>query len=145
MITLELGARTSRFSLDGRALTDTLPLGPVLLREQWLRHDPPQAQELEAAIEAVEDVVMPLHRVLPAGDTLCVVTSAADSAVLAALAEAGTRDRLEALFDRAAAIAQGRPARSDPALANAEVMAALVIVREVMHHLGFTQLQFAPR
>ena len=145
MITLELGARTSRFSLDGRALTDTLPLGAALLREQWLRHDPPQPQELEAAIEAVEDVVMPLHRVLPAYAMLCVVASAADSAVLAPLAEARTRDQLEALFDRAAAIAQGRPARSDPALAGAEVMAALVIVREVMHHLGFTQLQFAPR
>jgi len=145
MITLELGARTSRFSLDGRALSDTLPLGPALLRGQCLRHDPPQAQELEAAIEAVEDVVMPLHRVLPADAMLCVVVSAADGAVLAPLAEARTRDQLEALFDRAAAIAQGRPARSDPALADAEVMAALVIVREVMHHLGFTQLQFAPR
>jgi hypothetical protein len=145
MITLELGERTSHFSEDGRPLTGPLPLGVSLLRERWLRHDPPQPQELEAAIEAVEDVVMPLHRVLPAGDTLRVMAPEAGPAAFAPLVQARTRDELEALFDRAAAIAQGRPARSDPALSDPQGMAALVIVREVMHHLGFTQLRFAPR
>jgi hypothetical protein len=144
MITLELGERASRFSVDGRPLTEPLPLGASLLRAQWLRHDPPHAHELEAAIEAVENLVMPLHRVLPADDTLCVVTPAGGAAPFAPLMEAGTRDQLEGLFNRAAAIAQGRPTGSDPALADPQVMAALVILREVMHHLGFTQLRFAP-
>jgi hypothetical protein len=68
MITLELGARSSQFTADGRPLTPVLPT----------------------------------------------------------------------------AIAQGRPASSDPALADPETVAALVILREVMHHLGFTQLRFGP-
>lgn len=139
MITLALGARSSQFTVDGKPLTPVLPLAPSLLREQWLRHAPPRPQELEAAIEAVEDLVMPLHRVLPPAEVLHVL--AADGAPLAALAQARTRDELEALFNRAAAIAQGRPASSDPALADPETVAALVILREVMHHLGFTQLQ----
>jgi hypothetical protein len=142
MITLVLGPRSAQFTAQGEPLTPVLPLGPSLLRERWLRHAPPRPQELEAAIEAVEDLVMPLHRVLPAGDTLHVASE--ERAALAPLAQARTRDELEALFDRAAAIAQGRPARSDPALADPETVAALVLLREVMHHLGFTQLRIAP-
>jgi len=142
MITFELGARSSQFTADGKPLTPMLPLGTSLLGEQWLRHAPPRPQELEGAIEAVEDLVMPLHRVLPPAEALHVL--AADSALLAPLAQARTRDELEALFNRAAAIAQGRPASSDPALADPETVAALVILREVMHHLGFTQLRFWP-
>jgi hypothetical protein len=143
MITLALGARSSQFiSADGNPLTSVLPLAPSLLREQWLRHAPPRPQELEAAIEAVEDIVMPLHRVLPPAEVLHVL--AADGKPLAALAQARTREELEALFNRAAAIAQGRPASSDPALADPQTVATLVILREVMHHLGFTQLRFAP-
>jgi len=145
MITLELGERASHFSVDGQPLTGPLPLGATLLRERWLRHDPPQPQELEAAIEAVEDVVMQLHRALPAGDTLRVLAPAGRPAPFAPLMQARTREELEALFNRAAAIAQGRPASRDPVLADPEVVAALVILREVMHHLGFTQLQFAQR
>jgi hypothetical protein len=142
MITLVLGPRSAQFTAQGEPLTGVLPLGPALLREQWLRHAPPRPQELEAAIEAVEDLVMPLHRVLPAGVTLHV--ESVERAALAPLAQARTRDELEALFDRAAAIAQGRPASSDPELADPETVAALVLLREVMHHLGFTQLRIAP-
>jgi hypothetical protein len=142
MITLVLGPRSAQFTAQDKPLTPLLPLGPALLHAQWLHHAPPRPQELEAAIEAVEDLVMPLHRLLPTDDTLHV--EAAERAALAPLAQAHTRDELEALFNRAAAIAQGRPASSDPALADPETVAALVLLREVMHHLGFTQLRIAP-
>lgn len=140
MIRLALDAGSARFWQGDRALTGPLPLGAGLLRARWVRHDPPQPQELEAVIEAVEDVVMPLHRLWPADDTLQVHAPQLD---LGPLAAARTRDELESLFDRAAAVAQGRPRSSDPDLADPQRVAALVVLREVMHHLGFIRLEFA--
>jgi hypothetical protein len=141
MITLALGPRSASFRAPGGFVSDALPLGPALLRERWLRHDPPQPQELEAAIEAVEDLVMPLHGRWPADASLHVVF--AQSALLPIAGAELTRDQLELLFDRAAAIVLGRPGSSDPALADADAIAELVILREVMHHLGFTGLVLA--
>ena len=144
MITLELGERSALFRDDGRPVAAPLPLGPTLLRERWLRHDPPQPQELEAAIEAVEDLVMPLHGRWAATDTLQVTATDASLQGIVALDPSFTRDQLEELFNRSAAIVLGRPASKDPALAEPGVIAGLLILREVMHHLGFTQLRLQP-
>lgn len=144
MITLELGERSALFSEDGRPVSAALPLGAALLRERWLRHDPPQPQELEAAIEAVEDLVMPMHGRWAAADALHVTATDASLQGIAALGQSFTRDELEALFNRAAAIVLGRPSGSDPQLADASVVAGLLILREVMHHLGFTRLRLQP-
>jgi hypothetical protein len=139
MITLELGAGDARFITAGGELP--LALGIASLRARWLREDPPKAAGLEAAIETVEDAVMPLHGRWPRTDLLQVRSAEAALASISALA--GTSldiEDLEALFQRAAAVALGRPASADPELARGEVVAALVILREVMHHLGFTRL-----
>ena len=141
VITLELGRRSACFIAAGKPVSDPLPLGVELLAERWLRHDPPQPQELEAAIEAVEDLVMPLHGRWPATGTLRVLPQDDAFAQLAPLADAATREQLESLFQRAVAISEGRPRSSDPQLADPLVMAGLVVLREVMHHLGFTRLQ----
>jgi hypothetical protein len=144
MITLRLDARTAQFSAEGRALSPPLPIGPQALREAVLRHAPPTALELEHAIEAVEDAVMPLHRDWPGGDELLLVADA-QLREQAGVAEEATLDRaaLEDIFSAAAAIAQGRPAASQPGLALPEVVAMLVVVREVMHHLGFLRVRFS--
>ncbi len=140
MITLALDAESGRFiTAQAQPLSAALPLGASALCAQWLRHDPPTALEVEAAIEAVEDLVMPLHGRWPADAELCVQLqdrAAASFSVLAGPRLA--RAQLESLFDRAAAIAMGRPASSDPQLADARVIAILLVVREAMHHLGFT-------
>lgn len=141
MITLALGERDARFSADGQPLSDALPLGAAMLCERWLRHAPPLPQELEAAIEAVEDVVMPLHGRWPPAETLRLES---DDAALERILTPGaeiTRDALEGLFDRAAAIVLGRPASSDPLFADPRVVAQVLVLREVMHHLGFTRLR----
>ena len=107
MTTLVLGERAARFLPQGLVA----PVGPRLLCDTVLRHDPPTALEAEAAIEAIEDAVMPLHRQLvPHGELL----------------------------------AQGRPRTADPVLAQPSVFACLLILREVLHHLGFTTLRLAP-
>ena len=143
MITLELGSERSCF--DTPAGEVTLALGTKALRARWLPGDPPTAAGLEAAIEAVEDAVMPLHGRWPP-DALLQVRASSDSLrTLAVLAGTATdRDGLEALFSRATAVVMGRPVAHDPELAQGEVVAALVILREVLHHLGFERLRFLP-
>lgn len=141
MIRLALADRTLRFLRGGEALSPAVALGPALLREAWLRHVPPTGPELEAAIEAVEDAVMPLHGRWPPDPLLEVAAEAPWPAALPATLD---RDSLEDLFNRAAAVAQGRPASSDPALADPDMAAWLVLLREVMHHLGFERLQRTP-
>jgi hypothetical protein len=139
VITLALDAESARFA-DG----DALALGPARLVREWLRHDPPTGAELEAAIEVVEDLVMPLHGRWPADEELRVVSAEAAVGKLAALAgERLTRDALEDVFNRAAAVAQGRPRSRDPELAQGQVMATVLVLREAMHHLGFTRLVLA--
>jgi hypothetical protein len=141
MIRLALAGRTLRFLRGGEVLSPAVPLGPALLRATCLRHDPPTGPELEAAVEAVEEAVMPLHGRWQADPQLEVAVEAPWPAALPAALD---RQSLEDLFDRAAAVAQGRPASSDPALADPELVAWLVLLREVMHHLGFERLQRAP-
>ena len=140
MTTLVLGERAARFLPQGLVA----PVGPRLLCDTVLRHDPPTALEAEAAIEAIEDAVMPLHRQLvPDGELL--VQGGEGVRALAALA--GTEldaAAIEALFERAVALAQGRPRTADPVLAQPSVFACLLILREVLHHLGFTTLRLAP-
>jgi hypothetical protein len=144
VITLTLDARSGRFGDGAGSFGDALPLGPAQLVQDWLRHDPPTGAELEAAIEVVEDLVMPLHGRWPADEELRVVSAQAAVATLAGLAsDAVTRDQLEDLFNRAAAVAQGRPRSSDPLLAQPQVMATVLVLREAMHHLGFTRLVLA--
>lgn len=146
MTTLELSGRSARFvSADG-AREVVAPLGSDWLLEKWLLHAPPTAGELEAAIEAVEDLVMPVHGQLPREETLSVHGDAAGLRELAGMSgPALSLPELEELFNRAAAVASGRPAASEPVLARADVMASLLILRETMHHLGFARLEWTQR
>lgn len=127
------------------AVNLTLPLGAGTLARDVLRHTPPSALEIEQAIEAVEDAVMPARAQLPAAfqlqtdDARLRAMVAADGAP-ASPAEApvwlGT-EAVEQLFSRLVARAQGRPAAQDPQLpVDGASAARLVAVREMLHHWG---------
>ena len=136
MNTLELGPRALHFLPQDLSA----PVGPKLLVDQVLRHAPPTALEAETAIELIEEAVMPLHRQLAGGGDLK-VRGGAELRSLATLAGPQlAAETIEALFTRAAAVAQGRPAASEPVLAQPAVFACLLILREVLHHLGFSVL-----
>jgi hypothetical protein len=106
-----------------------------------LKHQPPTPLELENAIAAIEDIVMPLARSISASTQL--VTS--DPLALRLFELAGSVSTqgsslgigaLEALFNEMADVSQGRPSTGSPFLDPA-LCGYLLILREFMHHLAF--------
>ena len=133
------------------AVTLCLRLGGAHTARQFFRGTIPTPLELENAIAAVEDEVHIAHcqlqGLLPPGQVW--VPWSADAALhdLATLAGVPpgphrvlTLDAMERLFNRLAAVSEGRPAAQeglpdDPAFAG-----TLLVLRELMHHLPFASL-----
>jgi exopolyphosphatase/pppGpp-phosphohydrolase len=123
-------------------LQQSLPLGTASLARQWMRHTPPTPLDMEHAIEQTEDVVMPLASKLVRTDQLLMRGSGAalilqavgakpDEALLWGL------DEVEVFFNRIAMVSQGRPSGQEALPTAPEFYAAMVILRECLHHLRF--------
>lgn len=164
---LEIGAGASKLvsaPVGAVPRVFLLPLGSDAVGRGPFRHDPPTPLEVEAAIESIEDVVMPLARQLasPAtliatGDALAAIVRAAappagpategaargisdgivDDATDDALGSVLTTEAVERLFQRFAAVVQGRPPASSGLPAGPGFAATLLILREILHHLDF--------
>jgi hypothetical protein len=121
---------------DGR--TVTLAVGARGLAEAVLRHDPPTATELERAIDLIEDALTGLRVV--GVDRADLSTAAPLLQALPGLGAPGSgldRDAVEALFQRLVSRALGTPVAVDELPHGRDVAAALLILRELMHHLQF--------
>ena len=109
---------------------------------QSLRHEPPLPIELEHAIELTEDVVTPLAAQF-AGSVELVLMDLGASLIRRGLEDTGiaptvlTLDEVEALFNRLVAVSFGRPASQEALPTDARFFAALLMLREFMHHLNF--------
>jgi exopolyphosphatase/pppGpp-phosphohydrolase len=120
----------------------SLDLGTESTARLFFRSDLPTPQELERAIDHVEDELMRAvawsggHTVL-ATEHLLVCGLAPDAAVL-------QRDAVEALFQRLVSGALGDPSALKGLPSGREAAATLLILRELMHHLGFNQVVVAP-
>lgn len=143
---LMLGERASRvLAGPGDSADHPLALGTLNVLPGPFRHNPPRESELEAAIEFVENVVMPLVKCLPAGMML----ESGDSLALriAALSSGTEKPRvvtlaaIEALFGRLASAAQ-RGAWIGEAM-DERMAAYLLILREIMHHWHIDRLSLA--
>lgn len=141
---LRIGEHSSSLWVD--ALGAGAP--DVLLNIGWgnvqpgpFRTSPPRPAELEIAIERIEDQVMPLARIIPRGPVLCVRCEGAGAPRLSP--QALRLDDVEAAFSRLAAIAQGRPVGEDADLIVPRTAAAVLIVRELMHHTGLQHVAMA--
>jgi hypothetical protein len=141
-VRLELGSASSRVHVDanGSSREIALPLGTSNL----FRGDPPRETEIESAIERVEEAVMPLAKLLPAGAAL--IAGDAMTSRVAAMA-AGSNDAdavsiaaVEALFEQLAMGARRGFWAAGQAM-DAPTAAAVLIVREFMHHLGFERIE----
>ena len=128
--------------------TVALAIGARNTAQDHFKHRPPTPGELENAIMVVEDELARARAtiadgaVLLSGDAalrevarLAGVTGVADRAELSVRIDA-----VEGVFDRLAAVSLGRPASSAGLPEDNEFAATLLILRELMHHLGFSAL-----
>lgn len=103
--------------------------------------------KIEAAIAEIEDLVMPALRNLP-GVSHLVVSGPELAGVMQQLASncgAVSISTVEALFNQVADIAIGSPGRSQPIPVAPGFVLGLVLLREVMHHGGFSSVSLLPR
>lgn len=120
-----------------------LPVGTASLARQWMRHTPPTPLDIENAIEVTEDVVMPLAAKLVRTEQLQLRGPGAALILQAvgAAPDAELRwglDEVEDLFNRIAMVSQGRPSVQEALPTAPEFYAAMVILRECLHHLRFS-------
>lgn len=140
---LQLGAGQTLVASGRGAEADAvlaLALGADRTAAAHFRRELPTALELEQAIAAVEEEVMPARSGIVPGSALFAADAAlAEVARVAGLDGAGTLslEAVERAFDRLARVAQGSPAAHEGIPASAAFAATLLILREFMHHLRF--------
>lgn len=127
-------------------------LGVVSLAQQCFLHQPPLPIELEHAIELTEDVVMPLASQF-ATSPLLVLQGMGAQVIVKAIAASDsaqttftlTQDQVESLFNRLVAVSEGRPISQEFLPIDKSLFASVLILREFMHHLSFTQVTLQAR
>ncbi len=126
--------------------TVTLPVGFELISQRYFKHTPPIYDDIEYAINYIEDEIEKVVHQIPyqnyqlISDTpyvrelahLCFL----DYAPLMLL----QRQNLERLFGEYAEIVTGRPPQAYEPDISPKFYAQLLILREYMHHLKFTEL-----
>lgn len=145
METLSLTLGDTALILQIGAHQHLLPTGIATLVKAFGQRMP-TALTLENAIADVEDAVMPAAQWLPAG---AAALQTADPLLLQVIHSAtgdpqavqASREAIENLFEALAHQAQ-RPGHTDPQLPQTpEFAAALLILREALHHWGLHSLQ----
>jgi len=107
---------------------------------------PASAMGMESAIAAIEDELARVPR------TLHGVAIVSDDAAVLAIAEAAGIappdvlhvDAVKRLFERVVAVASGRPAGSDSLPVDPSFSAAVLVMRELMHHLAIASISLEP-
>ena len=138
-VTLYLGADSSRVNHH------PLALGYASLSRQWMRHTPPTPLDIEHAIEQTEDVVMPLaaklvrtEQLLLRGEGAALILQGVGAALDAV--PRWSLDEVEDLFNRMVMVSEGRPMGQEVLPTSPEFYAAMVILRESLHHLRFSEV-----
>jgi len=126
-----------------------LPFGYASLPQQHHWHSPPREDEIEYAINTIEDVLAMIPDARQHAATLLV--SGEHVAALRALmehplergAKGIERNAVEHLFGRLANVITGRPAAVEGIPADTAFAASLLILREILHHLDFAWIKQA--
>ncbi len=120
-----------------------LGVGALSVADGFFGHDPPLPHELERAIDAVEDPLIANHVPRAIGGSL--VSSDPALRGVPGLIRGGailSRDHIEALFQQLAAASLGRPGHMTALPHGRAAAAALLILRECMHHLNLESISF---
>lgn len=135
-ILLSLGSTRSRVEItgaDGTSQTLSLALGLDALTPGPFRRDPPTSLELEQAIMVGEDVLMPLAAHVPPHPLVQLHSPVPLAEALGSRVQ--SRESIERLFGQLVAMVEGDPLASAQLPRDRRVAAALLILREWMHHL----------
>ena len=146
LVQMHIGEAESSFSWNGGSEVITLPIGYDSIASRYFRHAPPTYDDIEYAINDIEDQIEKVARKIPIADHALVndqgfVYSIARQAGLPDSDDMVLRrEALEALFGRYAEIAAGRPPQADEPDTSRRFYAQLLIFREYMHHLKFDRI-----
>jgi exopolyphosphatase/pppGpp-phosphohydrolase len=140
--TTSLALDAHRIILASRAAGEVVVAVGVEDLAAHFRHAPPTGAELEHAIDVIEDALTATR--LGHASRGALTTRSALLRSLPGLAREGgslSIDEVESLFQRLALAASGRSTALDGIPADRETAAALLVLRETMHHLGFDRVQ----
>jgi exopolyphosphatase/pppGpp-phosphohydrolase len=122
-------------------------IGSAKTAQESFKHNPPTPGEVENAIVAVEDEVMQAAKMIPVATHLVTCDGGIDEIFRQLDPYQQKTDHrlyrhdLEAVFGRYAAIVSGRPASADTLPQTPSFAATLLILREVMFHLNFAEIE----
>jgi exopolyphosphatase/pppGpp-phosphohydrolase len=119
-----------------------LDLGTHSTARHFFKSDPPAPMELERAIDHIEDELM--RALVWSGGCTTLVTDHPMVRSMAQSAAALSLESVEAQFQRLASGSLGLPSALKGLPPGREAAAALLILRELMHHLKFNQVVVAP-
>lgn len=124
---------------DGPETVRRLDLGASRIARACFHHHPPLSHEIERAIDRVEDEVMQLRPTAEANATLV----STDPGLREWSAVSGPTmpiETVEQWFQRLASASLGHPGALQGLPAGREAAAALLVLREFMHHLGYASI-----
>ncbi len=141
----ERSSLASKVASDAALLVE-VDVGLQKLMREALRHSPPTPAELEFAISLIEDELMKVHKLVPVNAILETSDTCMWILVSAIKPDAQNEEQLsieevEQLFDLLAALPMGRPASIAGIPSDACFAAALLFLRELMHHLNFKSIR----
>lgn len=140
-VRLRLRARTTLLEFEGDE-TVTLPVGLRDLAEDVLQHEPPTSTELERAIDVVEGALAASRLARADRGALAIADGMLQRLPgLFASATSIPREAVEAQFQRLASRSLGTLVAETDLPSGRDAAAALLILRECMHHLGFDSVQ----
>lgn len=134
----------SQFIHPKQASIITLPIGYANLAQRHIHHSPATPYEIENVIMLVEDEIMLKQKQIDRSRIL--VSDDAQIVKIAHFAQLGQdspillREQVEVLFNRVADLISGRPLAQDPLPMEAPFILTLLILRELLHHLGFERI-----
>jgi len=127
---------------DGRTVYSQISV--PLLVDKVLKHDPSTPLEIERAIERIEIALMGMGTKFNESTKLItdepIVRSLMDLTVSESSLE---RDAVENLFQQLSVRSRGIPVTAKFLPPGRDMAAVILILRECMHHLGFTSVKLA--
>jgi len=145
---ISIGPRQTHI-VCGKSMTGeaniSLDIGSQKTSADHFKHRPPTPGEMEHAIMGVEDEIAQVPTARLAGSNLFTTDDAVRQiALVAGLAHQPTMllsmAEVERTFDRLTYVLEGRPASSEGLPESSEFGTTLLILREFMHHLGFSSI-----